>query len=110
IGYPGREVGGAALWWTMKNLGDETARAGSTCGEISIWQTASHDPDSHVDSTPWRKPLCLYRDVPEQTAHTMTYQVAWDGQPHGSYTARITVPDNVMAETYFNVTIYGVEH
>lgn len=105
IEYPGLELHGAEIAWTMKNLGDETAPDGSVCGEVTIWQNASN-----VDSTPWTNPLTLSRDVPAQTAHTMTYPVAWDGQPHGSYTARITLPDNVMAEIYFNVTLNGVEH
>lgn len=105
---PGLALHGHEVTWTMKNVGDETAHAGSTIGEISIAQRADeHNPG--VDTTPWTNPLMLHRDIEPHTAETMTYPVAWDGQPHGNYVAAITLGEGVSAEIYFGVGLYGVE-
>lgn len=108
IEYPGMQLHGSQVTWTMKNVGDEAAQSGTGCGEIAIWQHPQ-DENSHVDSTPWTNALALSRDVPAGTAHTMTYPVAWTGQQQGTYTAMITVGEGVTAEIYFNVTLYGIE-
>lgn len=105
--YPGLHLDDQQLAWTMKNVGDETAVSGSTCGEISIWQHAEGE-DSHVDTTPWTNPLTLDRDVEMHTGHSMTYPLSWDGQQHGRYTAMITIGEGVTAEIYFESTLYGI--
>ena len=108
IEHQGMELHGAEVSWTLKNIGDETAHAGSHCGEISIWQHPdANNPD--VDTTPWTNQLTVDRDVEPNTAHTMTYPIAWTGQQHGSYVARITIEPQSMAEIYFVVTQYGIE-
>ena len=107
VEYPGMQLHENEVVWTMKNAGDETAHAGSHCGEISIWHQPE-GPDSHVDTTPWTNALTIDRDVDAGTAHTMTYPLLWTGQQHGRYTAAITLGDGVSAEIYFEVTLYGV--
>jgi hypothetical protein len=107
--YPGMELHGSDVTWTMKNVGDETAHSGTGCGEITIWQH-SEGENSHVDTTPWTNPLTLDRDVAPHTAHTMTYPVAWEGQQHGTYTAMIKPSEGVTAEIYFQATLYGITH
>jgi hypothetical protein len=106
---PGLALQGHEVTWTMKNVGDETAHAGSTIGEMSIAQRADEN-NPGVDTTPWTHPLLLHRDIEPHTAETMTFPVAWDGQPHGNYVAVMTLGDNVSAEAYFIVDMYGVQH
>jgi hypothetical protein len=112
VEYPGMALHGHEVTWTMKNVGDETAHSGTTCGEVTMWQHAAHDAahdDTHVDSTPWTNPLTLDRDVEPHTAHSMHQPVTWTGQQHGDYTVKITLGAGVEAELYLTVTLYGVE-
>jgi hypothetical protein len=107
--HDGLRLDGPMVDWTMKNVGDEAAHPGDSCGEISIWRHAA-EGQPPVDTTPWTTPLSVDRLVEPQTAHTMTHPVTWEGQEHGQYIAQVTLHDNVMWEIYFNSTLYGVEH
>jgi len=107
VEYPGIQLHGHEIVWTMKNASQEPAHAHSQVGEISIWlHPDPHSPD--LQSTPWTNPLIIDRDVPAETAHTMTYPVQWTGQQQGMYTAKITLGPEVSAEIYFRVTEWGI--
>src|ERR1700709_204221 len=97
--HDGLRLDGHMVDWTMKNVGDEAAQQGDTCGEISIWRRPLDD--TPVDSTPRTNALTVDRVVEPQTAHTMTHAVSWDGQEHGHYVARVTLDNGAMSEIYF---------
>jgi hypothetical protein len=107
VEYPGMQLHENEVVWTMKNVGDEAAQAGSHCGDISIWQHPG-SAGSHVDTTPWTNPLSVDREVHPEAAHTMTFPLQWTGQQHGTYTAAITLGEGVSSEIYFEVTLYGI--
>lgn len=100
-------IDGDLATWTMKNVGDEDAPAGSSLGYVTI----NHDvvEGGHVETTPYTNEITLDRDVAAGTAHAMSYPLSWTGQEVGNYRITVMPHDDVCTELRYRRTLYGVE-
>lgn len=88
--------------WNFKNVGDETAPAGTEVCAVTIWK--------RPDGAPWSRSVSLpdADNVEPDGGVPLSATLAWDGQEPGDYGVRIDFNDNeAMSETTFHIDQFG---
>jgi len=88
--------------WNFKNIGDESARAGTEVCTVTVWKLP--------DGVPWTRSVSLPHadDVQPDGGVPLSAPLAWDGQEPGDYRVRIDFNDNAaMSEIAFHINQFG---